>query len=108
MAGPTAAGYPWFGDWSRATMTSYVGLFLATGRAAEGAALLERAAVSLSEGMLANTADAGGTEYNTVDGTPWFLHALDRHVAATGPGPGSASAWIRPTGSSPRARQAGR
>ncbi len=34
--------------------------------------------------MLANTADAGGTEYNTVDGTLWFLHALDRHVDATG------------------------
>jgi predicted glycogen debranching enzyme len=85
VAGPTAvAGYPWFGDWSRDTMTSYDGLFLATGRAAEGAALLERAAASLSEGMLANTADAGGTEYNTADGTLWFLHALDRHVAATG------------------------
>ncbi len=85
VAGPTVvAGYPWFGDWSRDTMTSYEGLFLATGRAAEGAALLERAAASLSEGMLANTADAGGTEYNTVDGTLWFLHALDRHVAATG------------------------
>jgi predicted glycogen debranching enzyme len=34
--------------------------------------------------MLANTADAGGTEYNTVDGTLWFLHALDRHVVRTG------------------------
>jgi predicted glycogen debranching enzyme len=34
--------------------------------------------------MLANTADAGGTEYNTVDGTLWFLHALGRHVARTG------------------------
>jgi predicted glycogen debranching enzyme len=43
-----------------------------------------RAAASLSEGMLANTADAGGTEFNTVDGTLWFLHALDRHVLATG------------------------
>ncbi|MGH8973513.1 MAG: amylo-alpha-1,6-glucosidase, partial [Acidimicrobiia bacterium] len=85
VAGPTAvAGYPWFGDWSRDTMTSYEGLFLATGRTGEGGALLERAAASLSEGMLANTADAGGTEYNTVDGTLWFLHALDRHVAATG------------------------
>ncbi len=34
--------------------------------------------------MLANTADAGGTEYNTVDGTLWFLHAVDRHVGLTG------------------------
>jgi predicted glycogen debranching enzyme len=83
--GPTVvAGYPWFGDWSRDTMTSYEGLFLCTGRFDEGRSLLIRAAATLSEGMLANTADAGGTEYNTVDGTLWFLHALDRHVAVTG------------------------
>ena len=85
VAGPTVvAGYPWFGDWSRDTFTSYEGLLLETGRTDEGRALLERAAASISEGMLANTADAGGTEYNTVDGTLWFLHALDRHVARTG------------------------
>ena len=85
VAGPTVvAGYPWFGDWSRDTMTSYEGLFLCTGRADEGRALLAHAAATVSEGMLANTADAGGTEYNTVDGTLWFLHAVDRHVAVTG------------------------
>jgi len=84
-AGPTVvAGYPWFGDWSRDTMTSYEGLFLATGRTEEGRRLLRAAATTLSEGMLANTADAGGTEYNTVDGTLWFLHAVARHVERTG------------------------
>jgi predicted glycogen debranching enzyme len=84
-SGPTVvAGYPWFGDWSRDTMTSYEGLFLETGRAGEGAELLRAAAGSLSEGMLANTADAGGTEYNTVDGALWFVHAVGRHVARTG------------------------
>ncbi len=85
VAGPRiVAGYPWFGDWSRDTMTSYEGLLLATGRFDEGRALLEAAAGSLSEGMLANTADVGGTEYNTVDGTLWFLHAVHRHVEVTG------------------------
>ncbi len=88
--GPTVvAGYPWFGDWSRDTMTSYVGLFLDTGRTAEGRELLVAAAGSLSEGMLANTADVGGTEYNTVDAALWFLHAVDRHrtrVAGVGDG----------------------
>jgi predicted glycogen debranching enzyme len=85
VAGPTVvAGYPWFGDWSRDTMTSYEGLLLETGRHDEGRALLERAAATLSEGMLANTADAGGTEYNTVDGTLWFVHAVGRHVERTG------------------------
>jgi predicted glycogen debranching enzyme len=78
------AGYPWFGSWSRDTMTSYEGLFLATGRAEEGRALLRGYAATISEGMLANTADTGATEYNTADATLWFLHAIDRHVAATG------------------------
>jgi predicted glycogen debranching enzyme len=78
------AGYPWFGAWSRDTMISYEGLFLATGRAQEGRELLRGYAATLSDGMLANTADTGATEYNTVDGTLWFLHAVERHVTRTG------------------------
>ena len=40
-AGPdVVAGYPWFGAWSRDTMTAYEGLFLCTGRADEGRELL--------------------------------------------------------------------
>jgi predicted glycogen debranching enzyme len=78
------AGYPWFGAWSRDTMTAYEGLFLRTGRAGLGRELLTAYAATLSEGMLANTADTGRTEYNTADATLWFLHAVDRHVAATG------------------------
>jgi predicted glycogen debranching enzyme len=82
--GPTVvAGYPWFGDWSRDSLTSYEGLFLCTNRYDEGRTLLERMAATVSEGMLANTADAGGLEYNTVDAAPWFLHALSRHAAVT-------------------------
>ncbi len=85
VAGPAVvAGYPWFGEWSRDTMTSYEGLFLETGRAEEGRELLLRAAGTLSEGMLANTADSGRLEYNTADGTLWFLHAVGRHVERTG------------------------
>ncbi len=83
--GPTAvAGYPWFGEWSRDLMTSYEGLFLSTGRAEEGREALRRAAATLSDGMLANTADTGTLEYNTSDGTLWFVHALGRHVEVTG------------------------
>ena len=42
--GPTVvAGYPWFGDWSRDTMTSYEGLFLEPGRTDEGRALPDAA-----------------------------------------------------------------
>jgi predicted glycogen debranching enzyme len=84
-SGPdVVAGYPWFGAWSRDTMISYEGLFLATLRAAEGRELLRAYAATLSDGMLANTADTGHTEYNTVDGTLWFVHAVDRHVETTG------------------------
>jgi predicted glycogen debranching enzyme len=78
------AGYPWFGAWSRDTMLSYEGLFLATGRAAEGRSLLRAYAGRLSRGMLPNTADTGRVRYNTVDATLWFLHAVGRHVAVTG------------------------
>jgi len=85
VEGPdVVAGYPWFGTWSRDTMTSYEGLFLDTGRADEGARLLRRYSATLSEGMLANTADTGATEYNTVDATVWFGHAVGRHVLRTG------------------------
>ncbi|GIJ80284.1 glycogen debranching enzyme, putative [Micromonospora phaseoli] len=78
------AGYPWFGAWSRDTMISYEGLLLRTGRADLGRELLRSYAATLSEGMLANTADTGRVEYNTVDGTLWFLHAVSRHVTVTG------------------------
>ena len=82
---PTAvAGYPWFGEWSRDLMTSYEGLYLATKRADEGREVLVTSAATVSEGMLANTADTGTLEYNTVDGTLWFVHALGRHVTVTG------------------------
>ena len=82
---PTAvAGYPWFGEWSRDLMTSYEGLYLATNRTDEGREVLRTSAATVSEGMLANTADTGSLEYNTVDGTLWFLHALECHIASTG------------------------
>jgi predicted glycogen debranching enzyme len=65
-------------------MTSYEGLFLDTDRADEGRHLLLAAGASISEGMLANTADVGGTQYNTVDASPWFLHVVGRHIDRTG------------------------
>jgi predicted glycogen debranching enzyme len=85
VEGPkVVAGYPWFGEWSRDTMTSYEGLFLETGRHEEGRKLLLRAAQTLSNGMLANTTDSAETDYNTADATLWFLHAVGRHVQRTG------------------------
>ena len=101
VEGPrVVAGYPWFGEWSRDTMTSYEGLFLATGRAEEGGRLLAAAAATLSRGMLANTTDPVGGEseggdrdapaYNTADATLWYVHAVGRHLAHIGDGDGAA------------------
>jgi predicted glycogen debranching enzyme len=85
VSGPdVVAGYPWFGTWSRDTMLSFEGLFLATGRDDEGAALLRRYAGTLRDGLLANTADTGQLEYNTVDATLWFVHAIGRYTRVTG------------------------
>lgn len=98
IAGPdVVAGYPWFGTWSRDTMISYEGLFLETGREEEGRDLLLAYGARLSEGMLPNTADTGSLEYNTVDGTLWFAHALDRHIHRTGDTDlaAVAASWLR-------------
>ena len=78
------AGYPWFGAWSRDTMISYEGLFLPPAAPTRGGSCCGRTRRRCREGMLANTADTGRAEYNTADATLWFLHAVDRHVAATG------------------------
>jgi predicted glycogen debranching enzyme len=83
------AGYPWFGRWSRDTMTAYEGLFLETGRAEEGRRLLRTAAAALSGGMLENT----GAEFNTADATLWFIHAVGRHVTRTGDSGLAADLW---------------
>ena len=65
-------------------MTSYEGLYLCTHRPQEGRDVLRSSAHTVSEGMLANTADTGTLEYNTIDGTLWFTHALARHLDVTG------------------------
>lgn len=77
------AGYPWFGSWGRDTMISVEGLLLTTHRYAEAHALLAAWGESVHDGLVANTTDSGTAEHNTIDATLWFLHALDRYVAAT-------------------------
>jgi predicted glycogen debranching enzyme len=80
------AGYPWFSDWGRDTMIALPGLTLATGRRDVAASVLRTFAQFVSEGMLPNRfPDAGEKpEYNTVDATLWYFHAIDQYVAATG------------------------
>lgn len=81
-AGKTViAGYPWFGDWGRDTMIALTGLTLATRRHEIAAAILRTFAAHVSEGMLPNRFPDGGEmpEYNTVDATLWFFHAIDQY-----------------------------
>ena len=119
--GPTCvAGYPWFGEWSRDTMTSYEGLFLATGRPRRGPrGCCCGPAATLSEGMLANTADTGspGVQHRRRDavvparGRParrrhrrrrpgrrrWRRPATRDRSSTTAPAPATASASTPPT-----------
>jgi predicted glycogen debranching enzyme len=80
------AGYPWFGDWGRDTMIALPGLALSTRRYDVAAGVLRTFAQFVSDGMLPNRfPDAGEVpEYNTVDATLWYFHALDRYSAASG------------------------
>ena len=79
------AGYPWFGDWGRDTMIALPGLAITTRRFDIAASVLRTFAQYVSEGMLPNRfPDAGEQpEYNTVDATLWYFHALDCYVQAS-------------------------
>jgi predicted glycogen debranching enzyme len=79
------AGYPWFGDWGRDTMIALPGLAIATGRFAEAASILRTFAQHLSQGMLPNRFpdDGEAPEYNTVDATLWYFHAIAEYQAAS-------------------------
>lgn len=78
------AGYPWFTDWGRDTFISLPGLCLVTGRHGTAWQVIESFAAHVSEGMVPNRfPDAGEQpEYNTIDASLWFVHAVDRYLAA--------------------------
>ncbi len=80
------AGYPWFADWGRDTMTSLPGLLLRTGRADVARDSAARVRRLVDRGMLPNyfPDDGGAPQYNTVDGSLLFIDALHRYVQATG------------------------
>jgi predicted glycogen debranching enzyme len=80
------AGYPWFSDWGRYTMIALPGLVLTTQRSAEAASILRTFAAYVSEGMLPNRFPDQGEapEYNAVDATLWYFHAVGAYFEATG------------------------
>lgn len=79
------AGYPWFTDWGRDTFISLPGLCLVTGRLEVAWQIITAFAAHVSEGMIPNRfPDAGEQpEYNTIDASLWFIHAIDRYFAAS-------------------------
>jgi len=79
------AGYPWFTDWGRDTFISLPGLCLDTGQLDVGWQVIASFAAHVSEGMVPNRfPDAGEQpEYNTIDASLWFIHAIDRYLAVS-------------------------
>ncbi len=79
------AGYPWFSDWGRDTMIALPGLTLATGRPELAARILRTYARHVDGGMIPNRFpdDGEAPEYNTLDATLWYVHALRRYLAHT-------------------------
>ena len=79
------AGYHWFGDWGRDTMIALPGLCLTTQRHAEAKTILKTFAAYVDQGMLPNRFPDQGErpEYNTVDATLWYFHAIEAVVSAT-------------------------
>ena len=80
------AGYPWFGDWGRDTFISLPGLCLVTGRLRDARNIIESFSQFVDGGMIPNCfSDYGAPpEYNTVDASLWYIHALDRYLSYSG------------------------
>lgn len=76
------AGYPWFTDWGRDTFISLPGLCLVTGQHETAWRIIELFTAHVSEGMVPNRfPDAGEQpEYNTIDASLWFIHAIGRYL----------------------------
>ncbi len=81
-----AASLDWFlEEWGRDTFVSLPGLLLSTGRYDEAKENLRRFARFERGGLIPNRLpQGGGAEYNTVDGSLWFIEAVKRCWAATG------------------------
>jgi predicted glycogen debranching enzyme len=79
------AGYPWFTDWGRDTFMSLPGLCLVTGRYDVAWSIIAEGSAHVSEGMVPNRwSDRDDQpEYNTIDASLWFVHAVERYHAYT-------------------------
>jgi predicted glycogen debranching enzyme len=79
------AGYPWFSDWGRDTMIALPGLCLVTSRFKEAKKILQKFSEHVKGGLIPNRFPDSGEapEYNTMDGTLWFFHAVYQYYTYT-------------------------
>ena len=79
------AGYHWFSDWGRDTMIALPGLCLTTRRYDVAKTILKTFAAFVDKGMLPNRFPDQGEkpEYNTVDATLWYFHAINAVAETT-------------------------
>jgi predicted glycogen debranching enzyme len=80
------AGYPWFTDWGRDTMIALPGLTLVTKRFEEALEILNTFARYCKDGLIPNRFPDEGLspDYNTVDASLWFFHAVHQYLRYTG------------------------
>lgn len=80
------AGYPWFTDWGRDTMTAFTGLTLVTRRFDAARSILGTFAAYERDGLLPNVFPDAGVEppYNSVDAPLWYFEAVYRYLVYTG------------------------
>lgn len=78
------AGYPWFTDWGRDTFIALPGVCLHRGEMEAAREILDAFAVQMRQGLIPNRFVEAGEEpqYNTVDGTLWFVYALHQTLLA--------------------------
>jgi predicted glycogen debranching enzyme len=79
------AGYHWFCDWGRDTMISLPGVSLVTRRFNDAKLILKTFARNIRYGLIPNTFSEsdGSPQYNSLDATLWFFHALRKYYQYT-------------------------
>ena len=79
-------GYPWFTDWGRDAMLALEGLLLVPGRLEEAREVLCTFAGAQQRGLIPNrfNVDPNACDYNSVDASLWFMHAVDAYVRYSG------------------------
>ena len=80
------AGYHWFGGWGRDTMISFTGIALVPKRFREAKWILQTFAKNMRYGLIPNyfAETDGSPQYNALDATLWFFHAVRKYFQYTG------------------------